>query len=508
MLTFLLAGCAMLVVLIGNHIYSGNVMSNGPLSSKHANFENDCAACHSTPSISEGIVAAVEDTKCLTCHNDAMGELKSYEFAVHYMYRSHDKRRTVVKDSVQAHEMTCANCHGEHYGRDGQLTHVAKSICQSCHQYDSFNSGHPEFQFAREEIPDQANLKFTHAFHVKELQRRGGVSTTEEACASCHQTDVGGKSFKPIRFESACSECHLGPLNPTPTAELAVQIRRRSTVPGVQSLKTIQSTNAPGNSWARFANPNEYDEYDNTIVKQLLHHKDPWILFNLRLLRKQLFPQAGLADLLASDGKTVRQESAQIYHEAIAALETQVRELRLHPSPVVHEDLERVADELVRLKKLLANPGDSQFDFRKFELGRTQLAPAFEKDSTKLTRYKAFVDVLTAECQTCHLVENATILRVQKDQQILTRAEFRHDAHVVQNNCLDCHQGIDFAGLAELTEIPAEADNAGIQNIPVIATCQGCHTPQAASNKCMTCHKFHPSKSHLSQLHLKVEQTW
>ena len=492
-----IAGLVLGILLTNMLFDSGNIVSNGPLSSNHSNFENDCTKCHSKFSLSNGIMAAVQDNKCLACHQNVTGNVKSFVFASHYVYRSFDKRRATVKDSILVQETACLSCHPEHSGRDSEIINAADTKCLACHQYDSFNQGHPQFQFAREELADRANLKFTHIFHVKELQRRGKVGSLEEACFTCHQPQADGKRFQPIRFEGICSDCHLGITNPTPTAELAIKKTARSSSPGVKPIRAIEASNRPGSSWVKFANPNEFDEFTGTVVKQVLHHKDPWILKNLRLLREEMFPDAGLADLLKSDGEIPRQQSTLLYQEAVATLETQVRELQSHPSPVVQEDLERITEELNRIKKLLRNPGDAQFDYRKFDLGGAEMAVSFRENPEKLARYTAFVNELTAECQTCHIVENATILRVQKDQRVLLRAGFNHQAHVVQNGCLDCHQNIAFEKFADQTEIPAEADNAAIQNIPIIETCQSCHTAEAASNRCITCHQFHPGKSHL-----------
>lgn len=486
----------------------GTIVANGPLSSGHANFGNDCMKCHTSLSLSEGIMAGVDDNKCLSCHKDASGEVRAHEFAGHYLYRSADRRRTTVRDSISKHETACYSCHQEHNGREASIINVSDAQCLTCHQYGSFNEEHPQFQFARENIDDAANLKFTHIFHVKELLRRGKVETREAACISCHQPQSGGKNFQPIVFANTCSDCHLGISNPTPTAELALKSKRRSGVPGVLSLKAIEKSRRPGTAWAKVANPVAFETFGNAIVKQILEHKDPWLLYNLRLLRQEMFPEAGLADLLESSGDVARNQSTQLYREAISQLEAQLRELHSHPSRQVQDDLERISDELQLLKKLLRNPADTQLDHRKFSLGSAEMAAAFQKSEKRLAKYRQFVDVLTAECQTCHVVENATILRVQKDQRVLNRAEFNHQSHVLQSACLDCHQEIDFDTFSEKTDIPAAVDNAAIQNIPAIETCVSCHTQKAASNQCITCHQFHPNKSHNNHPFLKVESSW
>ena len=503
------AGCTVLLAFFADMILgSGNMISNGPLSSNHANFESDCASCHAGFSLSATVMAAVQDNKCLTCHNNSSGDIQLHTFTSHYVYRSHDKRRAAVKDSVLVNETPCFACHNEHNGRDNNITDISDSNCLTCHQYNTFNAGHPQFQFAKEALSDNANLKFTHIFHVKEMQRRGKAATLEDACLACHQPSANGKSFQPLNFETMCNDCHLGILNPTATEELTIKQSLRSRSPGVKTVQQIQKSGEPNTTWAKYANQNEFDVFDGVVVKEILHHKDPWVMENLRSLRKEMFPTAGLADLLKSDGEVSRHESSQLYAEAIATLETYTTDLQSHPSTVVQEDLERVTEELNRIKKILRNPGGTQFDYRKFTLGSAEIATNFQKRPKLLAQYTAFVNKLTAECQTCHIVQNATILRVQKDQRTLLRAEFNHQTHVLQNGCLDCHQHTDFKEFANATDIPAEADNAAILNIPAIKNCQSCHTAEAAKNQCITCHQFHPNKSQFTQLNLSDGASW
>ena len=108
---------------------------------------------------------------------------------------------------------------------------------------------------------------------------------------------------------------------------------------------------------------------------------------------------------------------------------------------------------------------------------------------------------LTEACRECHQVRNATIVRVDSDQRELGRAEFDHRAHIVQRRCLDCHSEIPIAEHLETEAKPApELDHSGIYNLPVVDTCRECHDPRQASDRCVTCHLFHPDKGARAEL--------
>ncbi|NNF03541.1 MAG: hypothetical protein HKN17_03660, partial [Rhodothermales bacterium] len=119
----------------------------------------------------------------------------------------------------------------------------------------------------------------------------------------------------------------------------------------------------------------------------------------------------------------------------------------------------------------------------------------------QIAEYADVIDGLTAVCQTCHRIENASIARVDTDQKTYRRAEFDHRAHYIQQTCLDCHTSIPIRSFAAREEkAPAEVDRAEILNLPTIETCQSCHAPKKAADSCVTCHLFHPDKSAHSDL--------
>jgi hypothetical protein len=234
-----------------------------------------------------------------------------------------------------------------------------------------------------------------------------------------------------------------------------------------------------------------------------VHHRDPWVLENLRALRHRLYPDAGIADLLTATPSPVDGSYRPLYLEAIATLEEQAQGLRGRPEPEIQADLRKIDDALDQLRQAVAKPYAA--------LDETELLLAFDRPDPSLAadevaQIESLVQDLTEPCRQCHTVEHATIGRVQKDQRTLTRAHFNHRAHIVQARCLDCHSVIPVAELARSTmPVDPAADSSAIQFLPRIETCRGCHTKRLASNACATCHYFHPNKGLRGDLLLYLE---
>ena len=55
-------------------------------------------------------------------------------------------------------------------------------------------------------------------------------------------------------------------------------------------------------------------------------------------------------------------------------------------------------------------------------------------------------------------------------------------------------------------KVDESMDHSAIQNIPTIETCQNCHRTDAASDRCTTCHAFHPNKNQRSNLLLYLKE--
>jgi hypothetical protein len=492
----------------------GRMLSNGPLSSNHANLASNCGACHGETSQGEtrpsgtspsetrqgktrqGETHAVTNESCSSCHEKHGDELGVYTFASHYLYRSKDFQRVVPSPK----ETPCFACHVEHEGRDAEITRVPDARCVSCHAFGSFNRDHPQFDFVAAQPADSTALEFSHTRHVREVMERNGYQDVELSCLSCHHPRDDGKSFQPIRFEQHCDACHLTTSVRTPPLPLRDPARQSA---GVETLEDIQNRGGPDARWAYFINPNEFRVQGSRVVKSPLYHRDPWVLDNLRSLRRQLYPQAGLADLLTTSPDVDLSELQSLYTEAIATLEEQARGLRSRPEMEIQDDLERIDALLDQLKSRLEDPY-APLDEARFLLALGPPSSTLSEEQSASIR--GLAQALTEPCRQCHTVSEATITRVQRDQRTLRRAEFNHRAHTLQRGCLDCHTEIPILQALEAGK-PADrsVDNAGIQNLPHIETCQQCHTPSVASNACVTCHLFHPDTSRRSELRLSIK---
>ncbi len=458
-------------------------LSNGPLSSSHATLEQDCAACH-TP------FGEVSSESCSTCHEKYGDELGVYSFASHYLYRTNDFQRLGVRE----HETACAACHAEHLGREAEITHLEDGHCLPCHAFGSFNREHPQFDFAADGARDDDALAFTHVHHTREVMERQGLVDVERACLYCHNPRPDGKRFEPLDFDRHCDACHL--TAGTATARLPVA---GAGSPGVVTLDTLVAEQPPGTRWALFANPNEYRQAGPRVSKSPVHHYDDWILYNLRRLRRALYADAGLADLLRASPDASPGELEDQYREAVATLESYAGGLRSRPEPEIQAELARIEELLRGALRALEDPY-TPLDETELMLALSQ--PRQDLDEEQKAELEQLVDQLTQPCQQCHRIERATIARVQKDQAVLDRAEFNHRAHILQVRCLDCHTQIPIADgiLGEVTSGESELDRAAIQNLPRIERCQECHRPEVSSNRCVTCHEFHPDKSRRSDL--------
>jgi len=567
-------GALFVTIIIGLNFFlqDASILSNGPLSSNHANLESDCAACHnhafddglSTPNDNPTLTSlldvfsfdSVRDQNCATCHEKFGDPMGVYTFTAHYLYRSKD----LTRGNESEDEVPCFSCHPEHLGKRASITEVSDAGCVSCHPFGSFNEQHKEFAFAAEGLPDSANLKFTHIYHVKQVMAWNEFVDIEKACLECHNAGPDGKNFAPLDFDRHCGTCHLTDAEKTPA--LQVWNSREPNAPGIFTLEDFRSRGDLGDEWAFRTSTGEFSRIDDSIVKSRIYHEDPWILANLKRLRRTMGTELGLSELLRASLDVPDPHDDKILHkEAIETLRSFITELRSHPESMVIDELTQLNRLLQRVEAGIRDPYTS-VDKTKFLEGSEQAGTRLSEEQVQ--EFEKVVALLTEPCQTCHIFQNGFVARVQTDQRALTRAEFDHRAHIFQRRCLDCHTGIPFldyiprkgpltserlnteltkkglegswlaqaSGLSEeavsdvlggtidlseqleqrfievLDSWPSETleDNSSIQNLPIIEQCQTCHQVEVSSNRCVTCHLFHPNKLNRANLLLYVEQ--
>ncbi len=486
-------GCALVALyyVADAFLLSSTFLSGGPLSANHSNFESECAKCHQS-------FRGVVNSKCSVCHEKTNDKLGVYTFKAHYLHRSEETKR--IQDGMSKHgkdETNCASCHPDHRGRGAAITRVLDSQCAQCH-YSSFNKDHPPFRLLA--VADDSTLKMTHVKHTKELLKKLNTPNIEQACLYCHNPQPDGKGFKALDFDMHCADCHLTTSSETPA--LTIKDASIAASPGVETLETIQRRKGPGTIWAFYTNPNEFSVSNGKVKKSPVYHRDPWILENLKQIYRTLYSDSSLADLLNASGRGATKSKQQIYAEAIKTLRDYVAGLRSRPEPEVQM-------ELVRIDSLL-NAAES-----KIMRGREilpDLMPMMKmiSENSSLTQEQRaaledFALKLTRPCQECHMVEHASILSVKASQRTFQRAEFDHRAHITQRRCLECHDVIPVEqALAGDTTGIAVIDKASTKNIPGIQNCYECHTKDAGSNACVTCHFMHPNKENRGSLQLFV----
>ena len=222
--------------------------------------------------------------------------------------------------------------------RAAAITNVSDAQCVSCHVYGSFNKNHPQFQFTAKKIADDTTLAFTHIRHVKDVIKREKLVDLERACLYCHNPQSDGKHFEPIDFDTHCGACHLTASVATPT--LKIKNLDDPLTPGVETLESIRQRGGPGAAWTMNASPSAFQiKPGNRLVKSPVRHEDPWIMENLKMIRRALYPNRDFAELLKTSGKIPAQNrhaaATLMYQEAIQTLQDYATGLRAWPEPEV-----------------------------------------------------------------------------------------------------------------------------------------------------------------------------
>ena len=178
------------------------IYMNGPLSSKHAAMEQDCAKCH-TP------WKGITDKGCASCHGD----------------KRHTPGRKTGKENPDAGG--CPSCHVEHKGRFRNIRLVKNEKCLICHKSEahpgrkkSAADKHNPADFGVDcakchvGVKHPAGIDLSTEFvglgrkgfsHAKHLQRDNIAS---DNCDMCHEKSDASGPFKMASLENACGACH------------------------------------------------------------------------------------------------------------------------------------------------------------------------------------------------------------------------------------------------------------------------------------------------------------
>src|SRR6185295_10935279 len=108
-------------------------------------------------------------------------------------------------------------------------------------------------------------------------------------------------------------------------------------------------------------------------------------------------------------------------------------------------------------------------------LGDLPEAPLRTLTDEERSRKQESAEILATSCAKCHLVTLGRIAPVAPANRILVRARFQHQPHLLQAECVKCHEGV------EKSKDARDLSFKGIQS------CRECHKPQAAPQTCQSC---------------------
>jgi hypothetical protein len=258
----------------------------GRVASVHSGIESRCLACHDS-------WRGASDLRCQRCHDS--GGAGRLSLATHVFFGSADLRKAEGSGSLE-----CARCHVEHRGVQAKVSAVDERECLDCHaswrpasKGQTFRIGsfrrHPEFQVLREGLDSAPGILFSHKRHMREMIKEGAPRDWE-SCTRCHVPEPQGRDIEPIAYEPHCARCHS-------ESELVMEPVAAADVQEAVPLRDA------GGAFERSA--------DGATLRKLgLRHKDPWVLFNLRKLQAEAYPEAYARDrdaLLARVNRIQRQ---------------------------------------------------------------------------------------------------------------------------------------------------------------------------------------------------------
>ncbi len=466
----LAAGLAVLALLT-SLVWTGGkaVASPGPLSSAHAPFEKKCATCHSP---------SVEDVRCEYCH-DPFGSNR-YDNAGHVWFGTKDPARI-----ARAAAVDCARCHSDHHGRDFLMTRVDERDCATCH-FPSM-AQHPEFSLVKAGVMKDEGIHFTHKRHVEEMKK-----ARLETCQFCHEPTRDRRGFESLSFDRHCARCHapggkIGPTDPIPRAAIVLP----------------EEIGAP---WADALAANVQRLPRDKIVVQNLQHGDPWVLYNLWKMSREVDPE-GLTRKRAALARKIEELTFQLREPptkgfAPASLREEEKRLsgrlsELARDPRRPSEPKKTEKALARVRvqielgplqmtaprqrargELETELAERQSELADFDIGAGPVAPASPGPREELL---AAVAAMTSACVKCHVYNGPLMAPVRAARPVLEHANFNHLPHVQQVGCQACHAKI------------ASSVRAEDVNLPAVATCQGCHRPGKSRSDCAECHSYHPS---------------
>ncbi|MCA9200137.1 MAG: hypothetical protein KDA87_21510, partial [Planctomycetales bacterium] len=527
-------------------------LAPGALSANHAqllngtNSEEKCAACHQAGTVQfvDWMVDTVtngshlnesQHQRCLKCHDKSIPP----EFALHphsvappeldiltRLAASDSKRNLFQKVSTnQSHtisELACAQCHKEHHGARHNLAALTDKQCQTCHlkSFDSFAYDHPEFR--NWPYRHGNHLLFDHMTHAG---KHFSKEKKEFRCNDCHTVSESGAMLL-VDGYSQCHSCHGSKIE-------------SSLAPGVAffSYPTIESslvslTSSP-QQWPKDA---QFD-FDGEVpdFMKLLLASDPAAHFMLRkfgpgysltdvnpddpqdveMVKKLVSAVQNLSDEVATQGgqaiqNRLRQLSATVNDQTIQTFAAgldgehwdQIRQRWFAGQPAENHSAPPTSGWSVN---------DAAFQFLYLPEGHGApvlrawyeiLMRTTESADTDVRRLSQYLfeqwnrPTAPGQCASCHDLQHQQFVWSKTNSNRTEFAKsftrFNHQQHLIQpqlRDCQYCHQ-LDRSSRPTSAEVSSARHSSGFVFINK-SQCSDCHTKQAASSSCTTCHRYH-----------------
>jgi len=478
---------------------------------------------------------------CLECHAKQIP--RQWATTAHNM----DPARLLLVDSsadsaggsrADPHQaLACAACHREHHGAEHDLTWMSDHACQACHkeQYESFATDHPEF--AHWPAKRRTRIAFDHAAH--QAKHFAKEKQTFD-CATCHQQGPEGNFQQTLGYDAACAACHDRDIAASWEAGVALF---------ALPMLDVQALDEAGHrigEWPEQAS----DEFDGALplITKLLLAADSAGAKSLATLgvdfdffdidTEDSEQMQAAADAVGATKELFR----EVLEEGHAAVRRRVEALLGREISV--EELAPLVAHLPPeiLAGFLEGRGEtaSEEETRAAARGRVEGGGWFRDDLTLSIRYRAtghadpwataWIELLAEAsdgphaaiarpllkeimkstaaglCGQCHSVDSAAKGEV-KVHWLAKRTEkaksdftwFSHRPHLVQQavssavgaDCQACHT-IDTGAqvmASYLKDLPSDFETGFM---PITRQdCAECHTPQAAGDSCLQCHKYH-----------------
>jgi len=510
-----------------------------------------CAGCHAAgdQSLGEWLWHVADDRLaepsqtelCMECHAKQIP--RAWATAAHNV----DPARLLPTEGsddfaaprrVDPHQaLACATCHREHHGAEHDLTWMNDRACQACHreQIDSFTTDHPEF--VDWPVKRRTRIAFDHAAH--EAKHFPKEKQTFD-CATCHQQGPEGDFQQTLGYNAACANCHDRDIGASWEAGVALFALPML---DVQALDEAGHRVGP---WPEQAS----DEFDGALppITKLLLASDP---LGAKSLAK-LGVNFDFFDIDVEDAEQMQaaadavEATKSLYRGVLENGHTEVRRRVevLLGREISTEELAPLVAHLPPeiLSGFLKGRGEtvSEGDARSAARQRVEGGGWFRDDLTLSIRYRAtghadrwataWIEVLAEAssgphaaiarpllkkimkptaaglCGQCHSVDSVADGEVEvhwlakrADEVRSEWTRFSHRPHLVQSpvspaagaDCRACH-AIDAEAqvmASYLKDLPNDFQSGFT---PMTRQdCAECHTPQAAGDSCLQCHKYH-----------------